>query len=167
MKLSDVEKCILVADRDFRSTQDKLDYVNTKLHYAKPNEKESELQQKVILEPFPGCKNKIIKRDRFYRLLGNMNKKARERGHEIRKNMLPDLVNECDTLIEDRKDVRDLLGKAILDKKLATAERLKRLQIDLGRRILAIKEQVSNYVETPDIEDADQLERQIQLLTSS
>ena len=50
---------------------------------------------------------------------------------------------------------------------MQTVVMAKREQIDLGRRIMAVKELIKTLMEEPDLEDEEQVERQIQLLTTS
>ncbi len=96
-----------------------------------------------------------------------MVKKTRERGQYISKMYLTDLINEHDTLLSDRKEMREIIQKAEQLEKIQTVVMAKREQIDLGRRIMAVKELISTLLEKPDLEDEEQVERQIQLLTTS
>ncbi len=93
--------------------------------------------------------------------------KTRDRGYQISKMYLTDLINEHDTLLSDRKEMREIIQKAQELEKMQTVVMAKREQIDLGRRIMAVKELIMVHMETPNLEDEAQVERQIQLLTTS
>jgi len=93
--------------------------------------------------------------------------KTRERGYQISKMYLTDMINEHDTLIQDRKEMREIIQKAEKLEKIQTVVMAKREQIDLGRRIMSVKELIKTLMEEPDLEDEAQVERQIQLLATS
>ena len=63
--------------------------------------------------------------------------------------------------------MREIIQKAQELEKMQTVVMAKREQIDLGRRLMAVKELISTLLEKPDLEDEEQVERQIQLLTTS
>jgi len=63
--------------------------------------------------------------------------------------------------------MREIIQKAQELGKIQSVVIAKRDQIDIGRRILSIKELIKVHMEEPDLEDEDQVERQIQLLTTS
>jgi len=163
MKLNYMEECILVAEKDYRTTQDKVNYVNARLARIKITHEDN----KTIIERDPNSKDKPISISLYYKKLAEMTKKTRERGQQISKTYLTDLINEHDTLLQDRKEMREMIQQAQKLEKIQTAVIAKRDQVDIGRRILAIKELIKIHMEEPDLEDADQIERQIQLLTHS
>ncbi len=150
MRLSELERNILVAEKDYRTLEDKLNHVNLKMRFIKMKQGTRETQIN------PGCKNKLIKSSTYYRKLGELNKKTKNRAMYISKNLLPDLVNEHDTLIEDRKEVRDMMASALVAEKHMAAARLKILNIDLGRRIFAVKNQIAILMERPTAELTDE-----------
>jgi len=164
MKLNYLEECILVAEKDYQTTEDKVNYVNARLKRIKikkgPNGETKVERNK--LNP-----KKPIAESTYYKKLGEMNTKTRERGQQISKTYLTDLINEHDTLIQDRKEMREIIQKAQEAGKIQSVVIAKRDQIDMGRRILAVKELIKTLMEEPDLEDEDQVERQIQLLTTT
>jgi len=164
MKLNYIEECILVAEKDYRTTEDKVNYVNARLKRIKikkgPN-------GEPVVERNKLNKEKPIAESTYYKKLGELQTKSRERGQFISKMYLTDLINEHDTLIQDRKEMREIIQKAQELEKMQTVVIAKREQIDLGRRIMAVKELIMVHMETPDLEDEAQVERQIQLLTTS
>ena len=164
MKLNYVEECILVAEKDYRTTEDKVRYVNLRLKRIKPIivDKKITGYERNKLNP-----EKPIAESTYYKKLGEMVKKTNERGQQISKMYLTDLINEHDTLIQDRKEIREIIQKAESLEKMQTVVMAKREQIDLGRRIMAVKESIRIHMEEPDLEDEEQVERQIQLLTAS
>lgn len=163
MKLNYIEECILVAEKDYITTKDKVNCVNARLGRIQFTVKEG----KTVIERNPYSNDKPISIPLYYKKLGEMTKKTRERGQQIAKSYLTDLINEHDTLIQDRKEMRELIQKAEKLEKIQTAVVAKREQIDIGRRILAVKELIKVHMEEPDLEDEDQIERQIQLLTTT
>lgn len=163
MKLSYLEECILVAEKDYRSADDKVNYVNARLKRIKIVKE----NDKVVIKKNPLSKHKPISESYYYKKLGEMTKKTRDRGQYISKTYLTDLINEHDTLIADRKEIREIIQKAQDLEKMQTVIIAKREQVDLGRRILAVKELIKTLMEEPDLEDEDQIERQIQLFTTS
>jgi len=163
MKLNHIEECILVAEKDYQTTEDKVNSVNFRLKrvkYVKDGAREKIVRNK--LNP-----KKPISISYYYKLLGGMVTKTRERGMQISKMYLTDMINEHDTLIQDRKEMREIIQKAQELEKMPTVVMAKREQIDLGRRIMAVKELINTLMEEPDLEDEAQVERQIQLLTTS
>lgn len=164
MKLSYMEQCILVAEKDYRTTEDKVNYVNARLKRVKITKGRN---GETIVERNKLNKEKPISTSQYYLKLGGMEKKTRERGQYISKMYLTDLINEHDTLIQDRIEMREIIAKAENLGKIQTAVVAKREQIDIGRRIMALKELIKVHMEEPDLEDEDQLERKIQLLTTS
>jgi len=163
MKLNYIEECILVAEKDYRTTEDKINYVNLRLKRVKyVKDGKTVTVQRNKLNP-----EKPISKSYYYKLLGGMVTKTRERGMQISKLYLTDLINEHDTLIQDRKEMREIIQKAEQLEKMQTVVMAKREQIDLGRRIMAVKELINTLMEDPDLEDEAQVERQIQLLTTS
>jgi len=163
MELNYIEQCILVAQKDFRTHEDRLNYVNAQLksHLITVENNQT------IIKPNLNYQGKLISMSTYYRKLGEMRKKTRERGQYISKTYLTDLINEHDTLIQDRIEMREIIQHARELEKIQTVVIAKRDQIDLGRRILAVKELIKIHMEEPDLEDEDQIERQIQLLTST
>lgn len=159
-----MEQCILVAEKDYRTTEDKVNYVNVRLKRVKIT-RTSDGQTKVERNKL--VKEKPISTSQYYKKLGEMEKKTRERGQHISKMYLTDLINEHDTLIQDRIEMREIIAKAENLEKIQTAVVAKREQIDIGRRILAVKELIKVHMEEPDLEDEEQLERKIQLLTTA
>jgi len=163
MKLNYIEECILVAEKDYRTTEDKVNYVNARLKRIKIKKGSN---GETIVERNKINPEKPISISYYYKLLGGMNKKTRDRGQLISKTYLTDLINEHDTLLQDRKEMREIIQKAQELKKMQTVVMAKREQIDLGRRIFSVKELIKIHMEEPDLEDEEQLERQIQLLTT-
>lgn len=159
-----MEECILVAEKDYRTTEDKVNYVNTRLKRIKIKKGEN---GQVIVERNKLNKKKPIAESTYYKKLGEMATKTRDRCYQISKTYLTDLVNEHDTLIQDRKEMREIIEKAQELGKIQSVVIAKRDQVDMGRRILAVKELIKTLMEEPDLEDEDQVERQIQLLTTS
>jgi len=161
-----MEQCILVAEKDYDTTEDKVNYVNLrlkKIKFEKKLKEDGSTEIKIIVNPY----SKPISTSHYYRKLGEMTKKTRERGQEIAKMYLTDLINEHDTLIQDRKEMKEMIQRAQELEKIQIAVIAKREQIDIGRRILAVKELIKVTMEEPDLEDEEQIERQIQLLTTS
>jgi len=164
MKLNYIEECILVAEKDYRTTDDKVNYVNARLKRIKITRgKNSE----TIVERNKLNPEKPISISYYYKKLGEMVKKTRERGQQISKMYLTDIINEHDTLVQDRKEMREIIQKAQELEKIHSVIIAKREQIDIGRRILAVKELIKTLMEEPDLEDEAQVERQIQLLTTA
>ena len=162
MKLNYIEECILVAEKDYQTTEDKVNSVNLRLKRVKYVNGDRGKVERNKLNP-----EKPISKSYYYKLLGGMVTKTRERGMQISKMYLTDLINEHDTLIQDRKEMREIIQKAEQLEKMQTVVMAKREQIDLGRRIMAVKELINTLMEDPDLEDEAQVERQIQLLTTS
>ena len=163
MKLNYIEECILVAEKDYRTTEDKVNSVNLRLKrvkYVKDGDRVKVERNKLNPE-------KPISISYYYKLLGGMVNKTNQRGMQISKMYLTDMINEHDTLIQDRKEMREIIQKAEQLKKMQTVVIAKREQIDLGRRIMSVKELIKTLMEEPDLEDEQQVERQIQLLTTS
>lgn len=163
MKLNYIEEYILVAEKDYSTTQDKLNYVNLRLKRYKIITEGG--KQKVVRNKLN--QEKPISTSYYYKKVGEITKKTRDRGQYISKTYLTDLINEHDTLIQDRKEMREIIQKAQTLEKMQTVVIAKREQIDLGRRILSVKELIKVHMEEPDLEDEDQIERQIQLLTTA
>lgn len=163
MILNYMEQCILVAEKDYRTIEDRVNFVNQRLKRIKIKKIDKDT---IIIKRNPNSQDKPISKYVYYRKLGELTKKTRERGQQISKSYLTEVINEHDTLIEDRKEMRDLIEKAKSLDKIQTAVIAKRDQIDIGRRILAVKELIKVQMEEPDLEDEEQIERQIQLLTS-
>ena len=164
MKLSPVEECILVAEKDYRNIEDKVNYVNARLKRIKIKRGPD---GQTIVERNKLSKEKPIAQSTYYKKLGTMVKKTRERGQQISKTYLTDLINEHDTLVQDRKEMREIIQKSQELEKMSTVVIAKREQIDLGRRIMSVKELIKVHMETPDLEDEEQVERQIQLLSTA
>lgn len=163
MKLNYIEECILVAEKDYRTTDEKVNYVNLRLKRSiivLEDKKPKVVRNKLN-------KEKPISTSYYYKLLGGMVTKTNDRGYQISKMYLTDLINEHDTLIQDRKEMREIIQKAQELEKMQTVVMAKREQIDLGRRIMSVKELIKVHMEEPDLEDEEQVERQIQLLTTS
>jgi len=162
MRLNYLEECILVAEKDYRTLDEKINYVNARLHRVTLRREGPEtIVTRIPKTPSP------ISTSTYYRKLGGLNTKTRERGQEISKNYLFDLINEHDTLISDRKEFREIMQQAKQLEKMQTVVMAKREQVDLGRRILAVKELIKTVMEEPDIENEEQIERKIQLFTTS
>lgn len=159
-----MEQCILVAEKDYRTAEDKVNYVNARLKRVKIRKG---ADGQALVERNKLVKDKPISISQYYKKVGELEKKSRERGQYISKMYLTDLINEHDTLLQDRIEMREMIAKAENLDKIQTAVVAKREQIDIGRRIMAVKETIKVYMEEPDLEDEDQLERKIQLLTSS
>jgi len=163
MKLNYIEQYILVAEKDYHTTEDKVNSVNLRLKrikYVKDGDT-------ITIERNKLNPKKPISTSFYYKLLGGMIKNTRDRGQQISKMYLTDLINEHDTLIQDRREMREIIQKAEQLEKMQTVVIAKREQIDLGRRIMSVKELIKTLMEDPDLEDEEQVERQIQLLTTS
>ncbi len=160
MRLNELEKTILIAERDYRSITDKLNYVNLKLKYIK--------FEKGSLEPIiiSNFKKNLVKKDLYYRKLGELQTKAKIRAQHIIRNLLPDLVNEHDMLVEDRKELHDMMGDAKRADKHMVAARLKLAQIELGKRIFTVKQNIATLMERGHLEtEEDTIGEQVRLLT--
>jgi len=157
MRLNDLEKNILKAERDYRSIDDKLNYVNLRMKYSIINSE----KQVQIVHP-----KSLIKKDTYYRKVGELENKSKVRANNILKSMLPELVNEHDTLLEDRIELREMLERAKADQKHMAGARLKMLQIEMGQRIFAVKQNIATLMERPQVESGDHIEQQIRLLTT-
>jgi len=162
LNLSDLEKYILVAEKDYSSVQSKLNFVNERMYYGREIDKNT---GKLII--YPHNRKLEVKEGTYYRKLGTMKTKINQRGHEISKNYLFNLINERDTLLSDRKEMREIMNNAQQLEKMQVVVSAKKEQIDIGRRILSIEELIKTHMEEPDLEDEEQIERQIQLLTTS
>ena len=167
MKLDDIEKNIVIAERDYRTTQEKLDYVNFRMGYQVVNNDSTKLLTK---NP-----TKLITKSSYYYRLNLMNAKVKERATSITRGRLANLVNEHDRLLDDRVDIRELLNKAKAESKFQACARFKILQIELGQRIASLEETI--YHLTTDGKyhinemeftktDEDQLNEKIRLFTN-
>jgi len=151
-----------VAEKDYRTIDEKINYVNARLKRVTLTKQGPEtIVTRNSKMPKP------VSKSTYYRKVGEMQKKVRERGQLISKNYLFDLINEHDTLVSDRKELREIMAQAKELEKMQIVVVAKREQIDIGRRILAVKELIKTVMEEPDLEDEDQIERKIQLLTTS
>lgn len=159
MRLNDLEKIILVAEKDYRTTESKLNYVNLKMGFIKINS-----DREITIRP--NCKNKLIQDRTYYRKVGELQTKTKVRANQIMRGMLTELVNEHDTLIEDRKEVRDMMASAMTSEKHMAAARLKITQVELGQRIFAVKQNIATLMERQPVESQeDTIEEQIRLFT--
>jgi len=160
MKLNELEKLILIAERDYRAIADKLKFVNLRMKFIRFKQGETE----PIINY--GCKKLIILESKYYRKLGELETKSKVRAQHIIKNLLPELINEHDMLIEDRKELHEMQADAKRADKHLAATRLKLAQIETGRRIFAIKQNIAILMERGhlDTEEAT-LGEQIRLLT--
>lgn len=165
MKLDDVERNIIIAERDYRSTKEKLDYVNLRMGYQVLND-----GKLVTRNP-----TKLITKSSYYYKLNIMNTKVKERATSITRGRLANLVNEHDRLLDDRIDVRELLNRAKGESKFQACARFKILQIELGQRIASLEETI--YYLTTDGKyhinemefskaDEDQLNEKIRLFAN-
>ncbi len=167
MRLDDIEKNIVVAERDYRTTQEKLDYVNLRMGYQYVNEGSNQI---IIKNP-----TKLITKSSYYYKLTIMNSKVKERATSITRGRLANLVNEHDRLHDDRIDVREMLNKAKSESKFQACARFKILQIELGQRIASLEETIYhlttdgkyhiNELEFTQAEE-DQLNEKIRLFTN-
>jgi len=133
MKLDEIEKNIVIAERDYRTTQEKLDYVNFRMNYQTI----SSTDKITVTNP-----TKLITKSSYYYKLNIMNTKVKERATTITRGRLANLVNEHDRLRDDRIDVREMLNKAKLESKFQACARFKILQIELGQRIASLEETI-------------------------
>jgi len=167
MKLDDVEKNIVIAERDYRSTKEKLNYVNLRMGYQYINKGSSEIHTR---NP-----TKLITKSSYYYKLNIMNTKVKERATTITRGRLTNLVNEHDRLQDDRIDIREMLNKAKADSKFQACARFKILQIEIGQRIASLEETI--YYLTTDGKyhinemeftkaDEDQLNEKIRLFAN-
>ena len=167
MKLDDIEKNIVIAERDYRTTQEKLDYVNFRMGY---HIMDNESQKFLVTNP-----TKLITKSSYYYKLNIMNSKVKERATSITRGRLANLVNEHDRLLDDRVDIRELLNKAKSESKFQACARFKILQIELGQRLASLEETI--YHLTTDGKyhinemefsksDEDQLNEKIRLFTN-
>lgn len=162
MILNEIEQYILVAEKEYRTAEDKVNYVNIRLkrvEVVEDKKGEKIIKQNKLMK-------KAISQSQYYKLLGGMITKTNERGYQISKMFLTELINEHDTLLQERIDMREFITKAEQAEKYQTAFMAKKEKIDLGRRIMSVKELIVVHMETPDLEDEEHLERQIQLLSS-
>lgn len=160
MKLNELEKVILIAERDYRAIDDKLKYVNLRMKFIRFDKGSNE---QIINH---GCKLKVIKSSKYYRKLGELETKAKIRAQTIVKTLLPSLVNEHDMLIEDRKELHEMQGDAKRAEKYMAATRLKLAQIETGRRIFVIKQNIATLMERGHIDTEEEtLGEQIRLHT--
>jgi len=90
MKLNYMEECILVAEKDYRTTEDKVNYVNARLKRIKITRGEN---GESIVKRNPNNNHRPISTSLYYMKLGGMVKKTRERGQQIAKTYLTDLIN--------------------------------------------------------------------------
>lgn len=134
MKLDDIEKNIIVAERDYRTTQEKLDYVNLQIGYQFINKDSKKIE---IRNP-----TKLITKSSYYYKLTIMNTKVKERATSITRGRLGNLVNEHDRLLDDRIDIREMLNKAKAESRWQACARFKILQIELGQRIASLEETI-------------------------
>jgi len=165
MRLDDIEKNIVIAERDYRTVKEKLNYVNLRLGYQVI--KEGEL--------FTMNPTKLITKSSYYYKLNIMNTKVKERATSITRGRLANLVNEHDRLQDDRIDIREMLNKAKGDSKFQACARFKILQIELGQRIASLEETIYhlttdgkyhiNEMEFTKI-DEDQLNEKIRLFAN-
>lgn len=166
MKLDEIEKNIVIAERDYRTTLEKLDYVNFRMGYHTMNSEE----KITVTNP-----TKLITKSSYYYKLNIMNTKVKERATSITRGRLANLVNEHDRLLDDRIDIRELLNKAKSKSKFQACARFKILQIELGQRIASLEETI--YHLTTDGKyhinemefsksDEDQLNEKIRLFTN-
>lgn len=160
MKLNELEKLILIAERDYRAIDDKLKFVNLRMKYIRIDNRTHE----VVVNH--GCKKLIILEGKYYRKLGELETKSKVRAQHIIRNLLPELINEHDMLIEDRKELHEMQVDAKRADKHLAATRLKLAQIETGRRIFAVKQNIAILMERGhlDTEEAT-LGEQIRLLT--
>jgi len=167
MKLDDIERNIVIAERDYRTTQEKLNYVNLRMGYQVINKGSKQL---LVKNP-----TKLITKSSYYYKLNIMNTKVKERATTITRGRLANLVNEHDRLIDDRIDIREMLNKAKADNKFQACARFKILQIELGQRIASLEETI--YHLTTDgkyhinemefsKDDEDQLNEKIRLFAN-
>lgn len=167
MKLDDIERNIIVAERDYRTTQEKLNYVNLRMGY--------QVIQKGTQTLITKNPTKLITKSSYYYKLNIMNTKVKERATSITRGRLANLVNEHDRLQDDRIDVRELLNRAKGESKFQACARFKILQIELGQRIASLEETI--YYLTTDGKyhinemefskaDEDQLNEKIRLFAN-
>lgn len=161
MRLNELEKLILIAERDYRAIDDKITFVNLRMKYIR-FDKSNPTEQIINYK----CQKLLIKKDTYYRKLGEMETKSKVRAQHIIRNLLPELINEHDMLIEDRKELHEMQADAKRADKHLAATRLKLAQIETGRRIFTIKQNIAILMERGhlDTEEAT-LGEQIRLLT--
>lgn len=165
MKLNEIEQCILVAEKEYGTAEEKVRYVNLRLKRIRPIIDPDNNKKIIGYEQNP-LMRKAISQSQYYKLLGGMITKTNDRGHLIAKTYLTELINEHDTLLQERIEMREFITKSEKAEKFQTAFMAKKEKIDLGRRILSVKELIKVHMEEPDLDDEEQLERQIQLLSS-
>lgn len=159
MGFSELYKNIILAERDYTYLDEKLIFVNLRLRYIKidPDTKEITTNK--------GCKKRLIKKNTYYREIGKYRTKARTNGYLLSKTLLSELINEHENLLADRIELREMKDKAKKDNKLMIATRLKIAQIELGRRIFAVKNNIAVLMERPRIGEEIN-EESIRLLTN-
>jgi len=132
MILDDIEKNINIAESDYRTTKEKLNYVNLRMGYQTINE-----GQLITKNP-----TKLITKSTYYYKLGHMNNRVKQRATSITRSRLANLVNEHDRLKDHRIDIREMLNKAKAAEKFQACARFKILQIELGQRIASLEETI-------------------------
>jgi len=148
MRLSDLHKAIIIAERDYRTLPDRLRFVNIRLKITWVDNKVSPPEVKFI----PGQEKNLIQASKYHRHRNELYKKGIERAQQISKLFLSELVNEYDGLKEDRQDIHEIYLKAKSKLKFQSALRAKKLQMETGERITALGEQITEYMEEPRTE---------------
>lgn len=167
MILDDIEKNINIAESDYRTTKEKLNYVNLRMGYQVINPGSKQL---LVKNP-----TKLITKSTYYYKLAHMNNRVKERATSITRSRLVNLVNEHDRLKDHRIDVREMLNKAKAAEKFQACARFKILQIEIGQRIASLEETIYhlttdgkyhiNEMEFSKIEE-DQLNEKIRLFSN-
>ena len=78
-----------------------------------------------------------------------MEKKVKERAKTISRGRLTKLVNEHDTLLQDRIEVKEMMDKAIADSKWMAAGRFKIIQLQIGQRLASLSESIYYLTSDP------------------
>lgn len=170
MGLSELEKTIIVAERDYTNIYDKLNHVNTRLGHKKkinPTDKN--------LSILPGHEKQVIRQWKYYETLRILNSKTKVRAKDISRNRLSTLINEHDGLIADRPEIRNALTRAKADGKWGAVARLINLQAETGQRIASLDESIYYLTIDPthisqelekDMEYEERLNEKIRLFTN-
>lgn len=168
MRLDEIEKNINIAESDYRTVKEKLNYVNLRMGYQVID---GDNPMKIItVNP-----TKLITKSTYYYKLGHMNNRVKERATSITRSRLVNLVNEHDRLKDHRIDVREMLNRAKGDNKFQACARFKILQIEIGQRIASLEETIYHltidgkyHIDEMEFTkaDEDQLNEKIRLFTN-
>jgi len=136
MTFSDIEKLVLRANRLYKSTQDKLNYVN-----IRTNSLDRYLQPIIVGKKYI---NSYVPHAKFYRILAAVKDKLGERVEESARGELEDLVDMKDSyqvmLDDTEREIEIELAKDNLELVL----KLRKFYFDYSVYLSAIREEISN-----------------------